>query len=229
MPHPETACCLNCKWEARTALDPFEGSAFPLALCPRCGRRGLALVFPAARRGAGGGGAGVAAAAGDAVCFHHPAKRAEVACEACGRFLCELCHVDLDGRALCAACLAQMHTHSDKTRGAGNATSAHVPSRIRYDQIALWCALCAPALSIISFVPAGVALYLCIRHWRTPLSALPRNRWRFVVAGLGAVAVLAGWLAMAGFMVYGVWSARPKGEARMSEEYPTQEVTHGDE
>ena len=188
---------------------PVPGErGFPLAPCPHCGREVAVVAFPASRRRAAVAGAGMAASDGDSVCFHHQGKRAEVACEMCGRFLCDLCHVDLDGRAVCAACLTQMHTHSHKTRLTGNATSAHVPRRIRYDKIALACVILSPFVCWGAFINAGVALYLCFRHWKTPISVIPRNRWRFVVAGIGAAVILALYGLLAVGMLSSLFTAR---------------------
>ena len=225
MPPPVKIPCPSCGMPLVSAVDPFVTSGIPLTLCLACGKNQCVLVFPADWRQGAAGAAGVAAVEGDSVCFHHQDKRAEVACEVCGRFLCELCHVDLDGRALCAACLTQMHTHSEKSKLTGNATSAHVPSRVRYDMMALGCVILAPIFTIVSFIPAGIALYWCFRHWRTPISVIPRNRWRFVVAGVGAVAILAGWVLLAVLGVVAIAEARQLDRV----EADVQEVTHDDE
>ena len=208
--------------------DPFVTGDFQLAPCLGCGKDIFVLMFPAQGRQGQSCSAGVAAGGEDSVCFHHPGKRAEVACEVCGRFLCGLCHVDFHGRVLCAACLTQMHTHSHKTKLTGNATSAHVPSRLRYDMLAGFCVLVAPLFTFVSFIPAGIALFLCIRFWKAPVSVIPRNRWRFVVAGVGACAILVFWCVMAVLGIMAVLDARHSGrtgDAGAQEEV----VTYGDE
>ena len=43
---------------------------------------------------------------GEASCFYHPAKKAVLPCESCGRFLCAVCDVEMNGQHLCPACLA---------------------------------------------------------------------------------------------------------------------------
>lgn len=44
--------------------------------------------------------------ASEASCFFHAGKRAAIACESCGRFLCALCDLDVGGRHICPACLS---------------------------------------------------------------------------------------------------------------------------
>src|SRR5688572_22347721 len=42
---------------------------------------------------------------GESSCFFHPAKKAAVACDGCGRFLCTVCDIELSGQHLCPQCL----------------------------------------------------------------------------------------------------------------------------
>ena len=228
MPESATVWCPFCGAQTAPPIDPFAAREFALSRCPECGKQSLSVAFPAARRRDRLGALGAAASDGDAVCFHHQGRRAEAVCDVCGRFLCELCHIDLDGRAVCSACLTQMHTHSAKTKLTGNATSAHVPRCVRYDKIALGCITVVPFIWFLSFINAGVALFLCIRYWRRPISVIPRNRWRFVVAGVCSVGILVLW----------VWLAIAVGTTmrkslhyynRSRQEKTMQEVTHGDE
>jgi hypothetical protein len=120
-----------------------------------------------------------------------------VACEECGRFLCALCEVPLAGRRLCPACIA-----AGQRKGSLDNLHRH---RVLYDEVALALTvypIVVPffgwALCVFS-APAG--LFLALRHWRTPLSVVPRSRWRFVVAiVLGSLEILAG-LGLALFLV----------------------------
>ena len=157
------------------------------------------------------------AQADEATCYHHPERRAEAVCETCGRFLCGLCGIHFNGQTLCPACLALRQTA---------AADAHIPRRVRYDRIAMLCVLLAPFVYCLSFVNAGVALFLCIRYWKTPLSVLPRSRWRFVVAGFLATGLLAIWIGVAAMLVYRlIW--REKTERPVSATRAQQtEVSH---
>src|SRR5579871_5045279 len=72
--------------------------------CPACSQRVLALVFPAMERVRAGAVPEALAADTEASCFFHPESRAAAPCSECGRFLCNLCDIELDGRHLCPAC-----------------------------------------------------------------------------------------------------------------------------
>lgn len=133
-------------------------------------------------------------------CYYHPEKRAASACDHCGRFLCALCDVEMDGAHLCPRCIEQ---------GVDVSGLATPREFVHYDTIALhlgvWPLIVVfPVMLVIPvLVTAPVVLYLVVRHWRTRLSAVPRNRWRFVVAGafglLQIAAVTAIVLSYAGF------------------------------
>jgi len=62
--------------------------------CPTCGSENIVRAFPAmfAERAAA---APEAALTGEAACYDHPGKRAVAACQQCGRFVCQLCSVEL--------------------------------------------------------------------------------------------------------------------------------------
>ena len=159
--------------------------------CPGCGRTLTVFRFPALARRCENAALGHAAQHGEAACFHHADRQAEAVCESCGRFLCGLCRIDFNSQTLCPACLALTQT----------AAEAHIPRRMRYDKLAMLAILVSPFIYCLSIFNACFTLFLCIRHWKTPLSVLPYNRWRFVVAGLLATGVLTLWLALGVFMV----------------------------
>src|ERR1051325_5705940 len=70
---------------------------------------------------------------GEASCFYHPNKKAVLPCETCGRFLCALCDVELNGQHLCPACL---------TSGQKKGKLTHLDNRrVLYDSLALTLAL----------------------------------------------------------------------------------------
>lgn len=129
---------------------------------------------------------------GEASCFYHPSKAAAVVCDACGRFLCALCDLELGGRHYCPPCLeARRHLPVQ---------SRLESRRILYDNVALALALLPVLTCFFLPVTSPVAIAVAIWGWRKPSSLLPRTKFRFVLAiliallglGLGA----AFWTAM---------------------------------
>ena len=116
-------------------------------------------------------------------CFYHANKRASVACGVCGRFLCDLCDVAVEGQHRCARCI-ESAAKEKKSPRAGE-------RYMYYDMMALRIALVGLPLFIFAFFLAPLALFIVIRHWNSPHSVIPRGRWRFVLAGILAVAELA--------------------------------------
>src|SRR5580658_8979442 len=94
--------CPSCK----VALPPSLYNTPDLYPCPACSIPIRIEVFPAlsAPQAVGQSGETILVE-GESSCFYHPAKRAVVACESCGRFLCALCDLDLNGQHLCPGCL----------------------------------------------------------------------------------------------------------------------------
>ncbi len=123
--------------------------------------------------------------AGEARCYYHGAKKASVVCDECGRFLCELCDIDFKGRHYCTSCLERASAEAEKPVAGKR--------YVHYDSIALTWAIGGLLIWFITFITASVALYYVVRHWRSPLSILPRRRWRFVVAGIVSLATLGLW------------------------------------
>ncbi len=102
MPVQELSCpkCLG-------VLFPPAGEGPGIMVCPRCRTRAEFESFPALFAGPRIGRPGEALVdASEASCFFHAEKRAAVACESCGRFLCALCDLEMDGRHICPTCLA---------------------------------------------------------------------------------------------------------------------------
>src|SRR5436190_1639271 len=99
---PEVLTCPKCKWPApETIINSDELQPCPNCLVP------LAIdVFPAFFKPRETGAAGEAIMVdGEASCFYHPQKRAAVPCASCGRFLCGLCDLDVNGQHICPVCL----------------------------------------------------------------------------------------------------------------------------
>src|SRR5215469_11439342 len=94
--------CTNCK--APLPEDVFNWHE--LTLCPGCRSPLQVEIFPALFRASTPGRSGEAVMeATESSCFYHPAKKAVIPCEACGRFLCGLCDCEFNGSHLCPSCL----------------------------------------------------------------------------------------------------------------------------
>jgi len=94
--------CSRCQ----TLLSPELFNIGDLIVCPSCQKLLDIEVFPAILN------TPVTAnfpepilVEGESSCFYHPAKKASMVCESCGRFLCALCDLELNGKHVCPACL----------------------------------------------------------------------------------------------------------------------------
>jgi hypothetical protein len=129
-------------------------------------------------------------------CFYHPAKQAVVDCAHCGRFLCALCDLEVGEIHLCPVCLSRGKDKQGLMR--------QNQGRIRYDMLALKLAFWPFLFMPVMIFTAPLALYLTFKHYRTPLSVIPVNRWRFPLTAVLAVAQLIG----CGALVYVLISLR---------------------
>jgi hypothetical protein len=125
---------------------------------------------------------------GESSCFFHPAKKASVACDGCGRFICSVCDIELSGQHLCPSCL-----ESGKRKGKLGQIES---SRTLYDSLALGLATYPLLIFYLTLITAPMALYLTIRHWHAPGSVIGRGKWRFVVAAVLATLQIGGWIAL---------------------------------
>jgi hypothetical protein len=191
MPVPCARCSMPLP---RWGLDTAVASA-----CPTCGSDNIVRAFPAmfAERAAV---APEVALTGEAACFDHPGKRAVAVCGQCGRFVCQLCSVEMGGVVWCPSCVAA---------GAGQARVANADgSRTLYDSIALTLPLASLAMWPITIAAAPAALVISISKWKQPLSLVRRSRWRFVMAILISLAEIVGWVALVAAIVIGVRARR---------------------
>jgi hypothetical protein len=161
--------------------------------CPACHNPVRVEVFPALLAAPEVGLAGEALMVeGESSCFYHPAKRAAAACESCGRFLCALCDVDLNGQHLCPACL-ETGRRKGRLKQLEN-------RRMLYDSMALTLALAPLLLFYFTIITAPATLYVVIRYWNAPPSIVGRGKWRMVVAFIVALVEIAGWILVVYFL-----------------------------
>ena len=176
--------CPKCK----TPLPTIAAVKADFDFCPGCGAAILAISFPALARSLASGSVGqTIVAEGEAGCFYHPQRRSIVACSACGRFLCALCDVELDGQHLCPGCI-ETGQRKGKLVQLEN-------RRILYDNMALAIAV-IPLL--IFMVPATIATaptaVVCgILWWKKQSSIVPRTRIRLILAIVLGLLQIAAW------------------------------------
>jgi hypothetical protein len=158
-----------------------------LVPCPSCRAPIQIDVFPAFYRGLQPGKAGETLLDEQASCFFHPQKKAAIPCDHCGRFLCALCDVELNGKHLCPVCLEKGE------KGKILSLDRHRPL---YDAIALKLAL-YPIITIwFTLVTAPIALYIAIRHRNAPTSIVRRSKIRFHLAAAVSVLQILAWAVL---------------------------------
>lgn len=167
---------------------PCAHCATPLALdsaiCPGCRAPVTALVFPALNIRPQTATA-LPLSDGEASCFYHERKKALVACDQCGRFLCGLCQVDWVGENWCPNCI--------------EARQSLVTRAVMYDSMALQLAVFPLLLWPFTIVTGPVALYIAVRHWRSPGSLVRRTRLRvYLAAGIASLEIAA-WIWLFAF------------------------------
>jgi len=165
------ACDAPIPYEAINGASPVP--------CRRCGAHLEAAVFPALFSEIRPGTPGERVLFDDeSSCFYHTARKAVVPCDICGRFLCALCDIELNGQHLCPSCI-------DAGKNKGKMEELE-NQRTRYDRLALALAM-LPALLITMYFTiftAPAALFVTLRYWKAPLSPVRPWRWRFVLAFL---------------------------------------------
>jgi len=120
----------------------------------------------------------------DASCFYHPDKKAHVPCDACGRFLCTLCDIQMGDQHVCPACL-----ESERQEGAPRLET----ERVLHDSVTLTLAVAPITMWPLTIFTAPVALFRAIRDFNKPASLVRRARWRLALAALLALAQVVGW------------------------------------
>jgi hypothetical protein len=191
----QAICCGECSTPV-----PAESWNRAGARCRGCGQTLQVAVFPAIERTRTGALPEAIEIETEASCFYHPSSRAAIPCDECGRFLCRLCEIEIDGRHLCPTCF--------ETGVAANKLNVET-SRTMYDSIALALATLPTLLTWPVIIGAPAALYVAIRRWRAPGSIVPRTRVRYYLALLFVLVDLG----LIGALVYGIMLASRAGLA----------------
>ncbi|MBE9503778.1 MAG: B-box zinc finger protein [Proteobacteria bacterium] len=155
--------------------------------CPACNKEIRTFVFPALFNSEMEGNSGEKIVIdSEAGCFYHPGKKAVLPCEECGRFLCSLCDVELNGKHVCPPCI-----ESGKKKGKIKNLQNH---RTLYDDIALSLAILPLLIWPFTLITAPLSLFFSIRYWKAPTSIIPRTKIRLVLAGLFSSLQIVGWI-----------------------------------
>ena len=177
--------CTQCK----KPLDLNRLNKGGMVKCISCGSLMQMDVFPALFRELPTGNSGEELVDDDdAGCFYHPQKKAVTPCSSCGRFLCALCDVELNGKHLCLSCL-EAGKKKKKIKNLEN-------HRVLYDSIAFSLSIVSILLWFVTFVTAPVVIFMTIRYWKAPGSIIPRTKIRYIAASVIAVLQLTGWSAL---------------------------------
>lgn len=179
---------VNCT-KCQTPLIKGALNINALATCPGCNGLLRADVYPALYRSLPKAtSAEVLHVNKEAGCFYHPRKKAEIPCSSCGRFLCALCDVALNGQHLCPTCF-----ENGKIQHKIKSLENH---RTCYDTIALVVAVVPILIYWITIFTAPLVIFLTIRYWKAPSSIIPRTKVRFVLAFVIAGLQIAGWISI---------------------------------
>jgi hypothetical protein len=191
------AASLTCD-RCRTRLPVAALNTQDLVACPGCHTPLRFLVFPAYYRAHQVARTGEQLMVeGESSCFYHPTKKAVVPCDACGRFLCALCDMELDAKHLCPKCL-------EAAREKRTMESLET-ERFRYDSLALGLAVVGviPCFWYFLIFIAPTVLFLVIRHWNSPASVVENVRWRLALAGVLATLELLFFVGFVGLIIIG--------------------------
>jgi hypothetical protein len=154
--------------------------------CPACENTILVAVFPALFRSSSIGSAGeTILEEGVSSCFYHEQKKAVIHCDGCGRFLCALCDLEVNGQHLCPSCL-----QAGKKKGAMPQLENR---RTLHDQAALTLCVCSVIFGPLIFLTGPIAIYLAVLSWFRPSSLIPRTKIRAYFAIVFALIQMAGW------------------------------------
>jgi hypothetical protein len=196
----QAICCGECSMPI-----PAESWNRGGTRCRGCGQLVQVAVFPAIESTRIGALPEAIEIETEASCFYHPSSRAAVPCDECGRFLCRLCEIEINGRHLCPTCF--------ETGASANKLNVET-SRTMYDSIALALATLPTILFWPALIASPAAIFIAIRRWRAPGSIVPRTRVRYYLALLFALLGLGLMGALIAAMIIGIRAssaAPPRG------------------
>lgn len=167
--------------------------------CGHCRTVSMVERFPVHGRGLQPVATGAPSGADEATCFVHAEKRAESACDQCGRFMCALCEIRVGDRHLCPQCFGGASSHAQGPVPLERYRS--MPARL-----AFWVALGSGILGPLALIGGPIAIFLAVRGLRRPGSLTGQ---RHVVLAVLAI-ILGGlqalfWIAVLIGIGFGAW------------------------
>jgi hypothetical protein len=161
--------------------------------CPSCYSQVEAYIFPEFHKEPAARSEILLAQEHEAVCYFHSRYRAKNPCDNCGRFLCEICAINVGSRQLCAECLSLMRKQRNET--------GLVQYAALFDNVSLFL-VTAPVITIffwfLTILSAPVSIFLSFYYWPRQWNLLPRSRIRFVLAILFSLILIGFWV----FLIY---------------------------
>lgn len=203
VPAARAVQCPQC----RQALPGDHAGLGAYERCPGCGSKLQVWRFPALRRppeDLSGQMGTLVALPGEASCFFHTEKRASVACERCGRFICTLCDLQVGARHLCPSCIGN-GLESDKV-------PELVTRRLAWPSLALLLGWVPMVLFFVMwpfFVATGpAAVFAGIWGWKKPGSVVRGPR-----RGAAILGIIGGLLQISILVPFslGVWEGIQEG------------------
>ncbi len=172
--------CPNC--EAQLPIEDWNNGKYNH--CPGCNTRTKITVFPMLTDKQPASPSALNTLSGESSCFYHSEKKAILACSTCGRFLCTLCDLEIDGNNICPDCLSS---------GKRKKTINILENRFtRYDSIMI-ALVFFPMLMFpfLVFTAPGV-IFFSIWSWRKPVSLFPKNKTKTLLAIIFATIEIVG-------------------------------------
>lgn len=131
---------------------------------------------------------------GQSSCFFHPDIVATTVCEVSGRFICDLCKTEWDGKTVSLTALQNMREKGDLKLD---------NKRVIWDDIACGLAVLPLLFWPATIITAPAALVIAISKWKKgPTSLLRRSRWRYVVAIILSLLQIIGWISLFSLPIY---------------------------
>jgi hypothetical protein len=175
--------CTKCKAQLPLHLVNLPG----FNRCPHCRTELMVEVFPALFRTPEKGSVGDALVVDThASCFYHAQKQAATVCGTCGKFICSLCDVEVEGQHLCPPCLESSQKQG-KLKSLENRRTLH-------ERIALHLCILSVFIFYVSFITGPLALYWAIKHRKTPSSIVQNTKLSWILAVILSSLITLAWI-----------------------------------
>lgn len=163
--------------------------------CPHCGLEITGRLFPRFFNTFKGETTSVEISSdNESSCFFHPKKLAVSHCSECGRFLCSLCELNIEGRIFCPACIERLDQEKRLKTFTNQVTF--------WDSITLSMAILPMLLLPLTIITAPLTFIYIWRHFKDNKDyIIPRKRWRFYLAGLIAGIQMTTWSILIMFFI----------------------------